>query len=217
MVRLFAALVPPPTILSALATAAAARPVTAAVDDSWWRRRRGARTQAGLATDPAHLGAGPFVVEEGNLMIVRLGNVVPADGRRIAAALTQKCREIAPLVLRLGEVVALEPIGHDGIGLKVEAAGGEGALLELHRAVVSAAEEVGVFCDRRAFRPVLEVVGVTERTTEAQAQAVIDALAACPSMTWHVDAISLRRQVDTGPGGSVGIEEVPLAGSTAST
>ena len=99
--------------------------------------------------------------------------------------------------MRVHGGVALEPMGDDRVQARLT--GDEAGLRTVVFAALGAAEKVGIFSDRRVFRPLLPLARVNEATTEADLEAALAALEALEGRAWVVDHVAiLQRPVEPG-------------------
>ena len=143
------------------------------------------------------------------LPVTPLGNLTPRDARRLAAAVTDALAPLPRPVVRTHGGVALEPIGDDRV--QVRLVGDETGLRTVVSAALGAIEQVGIFCDRRVFRPLLPLARVNEATTEADLEAALAALAGPEGRPWAVDHVALlQRPADARTQPSRVVERIPV-------
>ncbi len=171
------------------AAAAVVRTVSANRDDGAGGQQRRSRFGGRRAAAPAERV--PFALHDpalARLPITSFGKVTTGDAGRLTTAVADAVAGLAPPRVRLAGGLVLEPLGDDQVWVRVSGADDLGAL---PRAVVSAVERVGFFCDRRAFRAELPLARVTDETTEADLEAVLAALEAFVGEPWPVDHVAL--------------------------
>ncbi|WP_160004994.1 hypothetical protein [Nocardioides sp. AX2bis] len=143
------------------------------------------------------------------LPVTPLGNLTPRDARRLAAAVTAALAPLPRPVVRTHGGVALEPIGDDRV--QVRLVGDEAGLRTVVSATLGAIEQVGIFCDRRVFRPLLPLARVNEATTEADLEAALAALDGPEGRPWAVDHVALlQRPADARTQPSRVVERIPV-------
>jgi len=144
------------------------------------------------------------------LPITDFGYLASGDARRLVDAVAQACAAlpVGPTLHISGGSALVDP---EDRSVWADLAGTEkdlDAMRGAARAVVSAVEPLGFFCDRRQFRPRLAVATITDDTTVEHLEQVLHALAAYSSESWNVTEVAVLqrgsgvwRTVPIGPGG----------------
>ena len=147
--------------------------------------------------------------------IAHFGNLTRGDARSLIDVLAAQVATHAPIEVCLGGGAALEWPGDVSAWVRYQ--GDVDPLRSLAREVTSAAQTRRLFVDRRAFRPLLVLGEITEATTEAGLQRLLDRLDAYRGPTWTVDSVQLMRTRATAEGDGVLVHELfealPLTGA----
>jgi 2'-5' RNA ligase len=138
--------------------------------------------------------------------IAHFGNLTRGDARSLVETLAGQVRTHAPMELSLGGGAALEWPGDVSAWVRYQ--GDVDRLRALGREVTSAAQARRIFVDRRAFRPLLALGEITEETTEASLQRLLDRLDAYHGPTWTLDCVQLRRTRASSSGDGLLVHEV---------
>lgn len=210
--HLFSALVPPRDIADDLADVVASvrRPVDVAPTP---KRRFGRRPPA-----PAPVLSRPPLeivpISDMRFHITTFGNVTTGDAAKITRCIAEAAVDWpAPTVYFAGAVAPDFPRDRS---VRARLDGDLDAMTALARGVIQTVERVGLYADRRRFRPVLAVAKATDDTELADVEAAADALTHYRSPSWTVDAISLFTTVFDGPHETAKeIERVPVGRSDA--
>jgi 2'-5' RNA ligase len=150
----------------------------------------------------------PVAVEQLRLPITGFGNLTATDSRRMFDALTRAAAGWDRPTVHFGGGGALEFPGDRAVWARVE--GDVEALMTIARGVTSAVEKLGLFVDRRVFRPMLAVATVTTSTTGPDLEAVVGALEAFRGQDWVVDAVLITSD-PSGDGSALQeIERIPI-------
>lgn len=122
-----------------------------------------------------------------------LGNLASGDARRVLDALTAACVELPPgPTVRISGGAALVDPDDRSVWADLAASDDEvGAMRAVAQTIVSAVQPLGLFCDRRQFRPRFPIATITETTTVEHLEQVLGALATYSSDPWTVDEIAL--------------------------
>lgn len=151
------------------------------------------------------LDAPPVLVDEPvetlRLPITAFGNLAANDLRRVVDSLGEAATAWTRPTLRFSGGGALESPGDRSVWARLD--GDTEALTEIARGVTKCVERLGLFVDRRAYRPMLAVATVTESTLGEDLDAVVRALNDLQGRPWVVDSVVLT--VD--PGGSGNAQE----------
>jgi 2'-5' RNA ligase len=138
--------------------------------------------------------------------IASFGNLTRGDARALIEALAGQVAAHAPFELSLGGGAALEWPGDVCAWVRyqrdVERLGA------LAREVTSVARTRRLFVDRRMFRPLLAVGEITEATTEAGLQRLLDRLDAYEGPSWTLGSLQLMRTRATTGGDGALVHEV---------
>jgi 2'-5' RNA ligase len=180
-VHLYAALVPPPEVL---------RHLDAVVADV-------AVPLSELTPTPAATKLTP---------IAHFGNLTRGDARSLIDALAEQVAAYAPFELSLGGGAALEWAGDTSAWVQYQ--GDVDRLRALAREVTSVAQTRRLFVDRRMFRPLLPLGEITDETTEAGLQRLLDRLDAYRGPAWTLDRLQMMRTRATTEGDGVLVHEV---------
>ena len=141
------------------------------------------------------------------LPITAFGNLAATDARRLVAALSEAASGWDRPVMRFSGGGALEFPGDRAVWARLD--GDLQALTEIAAGVTRCVERIGLFVDRRVFKPALAVATVTESTTGSDLEAVVGRLEELNGQPWEVDAVVLT--VDPNGDGTVQeFERVPI-------
>jgi 2'-5' RNA ligase len=147
--------------------------------------------------------------------IAHFGNLTRGDARSLIDTLAEQMAAHAPFELSLGGGAALEWPGD--VSAWVQYQGDVDQLRAIGREVTAAAQARRIFVDRRAFRPLLALGEITEETTEAALQRLLDRLDAYRGPSWTLDRVQLMRTRASSDGDGVLVhelfEELPLTAS----
>ena len=124
--------------------------------------------------------------------ITDFGYLASGDARRLAEVVGSALEELAAPTVRIHGGSAL--VDDDDRCVWAELTGDEdmlSALGAIARRVVSAVEPLGLFRDRRQFKPRLAVATITDATTVDHLETVLAALAAYTSEPWALDEVAL--------------------------
>lgn len=135
-------------------------------------------------------------IEDLRLPITSFGNLTANDSRRLVDALTEAAAEWGRPAVSFAGGGALEAPGDRSVWARLD--GDIGALTDIARGVTTTVERLGLFVDRRVFRPMLAVATVTESTTGPDLEHVVGALQNLRGQPWQVDAVVLT--ATAGPG-----------------
>jgi hypothetical protein len=150
----------------------------------------------------------PFPVDGLRLPVTSFGNLTRHDAHRLVTALQDGLPRVSPVVSFSGGT-ALEFPGDWSVWAKL--AGDVDALTEVARTVVRVVEGLGLFVDRRKFRPMLAVANVTTATTGPFLESVVAALDEHRGAPWAADLCLLREAFSDGATVLSEFERIPLA------
>lgn len=128
-------------------------------------------------------------VEQLRLPITAFGNLTSSDSRRLGDALAEAAADWDRPTVQFAGGGALEFPGDRNVWARLD--GDLDALASVARGVTSCVERLGLFVDRRIFRPMLAVASVTESTTGPDLDAVVGALQDFRGQSWEVDSVVL--------------------------
>jgi len=143
------------------------------------------------------------------LPITSFGNLTTNDARRLVAALSEAAAGWAWPVVRFAGGGALEFPGDRAVWARLD--GDVVGITAIARDVTTTVERLGLFVDRRAFRPMLAVATVTESTVGSDLEQVVDALDGLSGQPWQVDTVVLT--VTAGDGSTQEYERIPIGPS----
>lgn len=141
------------------------------------------------------------------LPITGFGSLASGDLRRLVDSLRDAATSWAPATVRFSGGGALEFPGDRAVWARLD--GEVEQLTEVARSVTKCVERLGLFVDRRAFRPMLAVATVTTSTVGEDLEAVVGALNALQGLPWTVDAVVLTRDARA-DGNPQEYERIPL-------
>lgn len=127
-----------------------------------------------------------------HLPVTRFGNVTSGEVSRIVEALRQAAAEWTPPRLRFAGAVALEWPG--GEEMRAALSGDVDGLTAIARQVPTAVEKLGLFVDRRGFRPWVSVGRVTATTTLPFLTRVVETVGAYSGPEWWMTHLSVVRK-----------------------
>lgn len=150
-----------------------------------------------------------LLVEAMSLPITAFGNLTPSDVQAVVGTLGAAAAGWSPPTVRFSGGTALDFPGDWNVWAKV--AGEVDALAEIARGVTRAVQPLGLFVDRRKFRPMLALAKVTPATTGPYLEAVVAALEDFEGAEWVVRDVALTT-IAPGARGSVYTEyqRIPL-------
>ena len=216
--QLYAALMPPVDLVTGVLEAVRAVPFpdpAAGAEQparrSLFSRRSGARsTVVTPVLDPPLALIG---LADVGVPLTGFGNVTTNDARRITQALRSACGALGGSIVHLTGCVPLAPPEQALLAVELREPPSLGAvpgavhpLRTISSTVVRSVEQVGFFCDRRAFRPHVPLGEVTPDATPAYLQSLGRALDAHLSDAWEVTHVSVLRR--TGEGAVTEFEEI---------
>ena len=141
-----------------------------------------------------------------HLRLASLGNITVGQSMQLAEVLGEAAVGWPPATLHVEGVAETE----DPRSLVVALAGEADALREIAHNVLQAVERLGLFLDRRAFRPAVEVATASEESAAALQRARA-ALAGYRGPSWTVGHLSLLKLEYDGAAVSVGeVSRLPL-------
>ena len=216
--QLYAALVPPTDLVTDVLDTVRAvpfpepsGPAEQPARRSLFSRRANARSAAAtpLLDPPVELTG----LADVGVPLTGFGNVTTNDAHRIAQALRPACRALGRTIVHLTGCVPLAPPEETLLAVELREPPGLGAvpgavhpLRTISSTVVRSVEQVGFFCDRRAFRPHVPLGEVTAAATPTYLHRVGVALDAHLSEAWEVTHVSVLRR--TGEGAATEFEEI---------
>ena len=121
--------------------------------------------------------------------LAKFGNLTLKDVTRLADDMERRAQEWPSPRLHLAGGIALEPEGDDSVWLNL--GGDVDELKTVARGVVTTAQSLQLFVDRRGFRPHIQLGTITSHTTTAYLEALLAELAAMPSDPWRQSTLSL--------------------------
>jgi len=145
-----------------------------------------------------------------SLPITAFGNLTPSDVQAVIATLGAAAAGWSPPTVRLSGGTALDFPGDWNVWTRL--VGETDELAAIARAVTRAVEPLGLFVDRRAFRPLLAVAKVNAATTGPYLESLVAALEAFEGTEWAVRDVVLAT-IAPGARSSVFTEyrRIPLA------
>jgi 2'-5' RNA ligase len=197
-VHLIAALVPPADALERAHAVATGLPPMAEHPDSDEGRHRAKsdRTKGGglfRRREKEQPVQGPMLdvlpMDALQVTLAKFGNLTLKDVTRLADEMERRAQEWASPRLQLAGGVALEPEGDDSVWLNL--GGDVDELKAVARGVVTTAQSLQLFVDRRGFRPHIQLGTITPHTTTAYLEALLAELAALPNDPWWQSTVSL--------------------------
>lgn len=135
-------------------------------------------------------------VEQLRLPITSFGNLTTHDARRLVDALSEAAADRGRPAVAFCGGGALEFPGDRSVWARLD--GDVRALTDLARVVTTTVERLGLFVDRRVFRPMLAVATVTESTTGPDLDHVVGALEHLHGTPWQVDEIVISASAADG-------------------
>jgi hypothetical protein len=166
--------------------------------------RQGARASRGLfrrsTPEPAPAPSRPLldVVRDDRLVlpITDFGNVTSVDARRLIDAVQAACADFPRGVsVRVSGGAALIDPNDRSVWAEIEVADDDlDVLRTIAREVVSAVEPLGLFCDRRQFRPRFAVATINDATTVEHLEQVLAALSAYRSEPWEIAEVAILQR-----------------------
>jgi len=130
------------------------------------------------------------------LPITDFGYLMSGDARQLADALERACAELpqGPSVRVAGGSALIDPKDRS-VWADLAAEGDDlDALHAIAQAVVSAVEPLGLFCDRRQFRPRIAVATINDSTSVEHLEQVLTALSAYESEPWRITEVSILQR-----------------------
>lgn len=192
-VNLRAAFIPPAPARDELAALVRALEPAPATAESGRRGLFGRRTENPAAPTP-HEPLLRVLEPDGVLVpLTDLGHLASGDARRVLDALTAACGELPPgPTVRISGGAALVDPDDRSVWADLAASDEEvSAMRGVAQTIVSAVQPLGLFCDRRQFRPRFPIATITEATTVEHLEQVLGALATYSSDPWTVGEVAL--------------------------
>jgi hypothetical protein len=150
------------------------------------------------------------------LPVTEFGNLTTSDAHTLAAAITEAAATWSPATVHFAGGTALDFPGDWSVWAKLD--GDVDPVLAIARGMTQCVERLGLFVDRRLFRPMLSLATVTEATTGPYLQAVVDALDAFRGEDWTIDHISLMTKTFVGDKPAPKeFQQIPLGGAMTAT
>ncbi|GAA1878121.1 2'-5' RNA ligase family protein [Lapillicoccus jejuensis] len=189
---LFAAVVPPPPVVeAALARVRRALAPAPAPPRRWWQR--GGRSTAEAAPPIEVLPADRVV-----LTVARFGNLTTPDAHRLTSALVEAATDWSTPTVRIAGASVWESSRIPQLALDLS--GDLDGLHGIARDVRATVQGLGLFLDRRDFRPSLPVAPLPEGGADDEVAAVAAAVAGEVGEPFTVTHLSLLRQAtETSP------------------
>jgi 2'-5' RNA ligase len=150
-------------------------------------------------------------VERLSLPITDFGYLAAPDARRLLKAITDALAELDPVTVRVSGGAAL--VDEDDRSVWAELSGDPDDLTGLRRvasAVVASVQPLGLFCDRRQFKPRLALATINDQTTAEHLEAVLASLADWDGEPWLVDHVQLLQRATDRRGASAVWASVPI-------
>jgi 2'-5' RNA ligase len=193
-VHAHAAFVPPEPVRQALADLVTSLEPSPADTLSGRRGLFGRRTPENVAA-PAGPLLEPLDPDRILLPITDFGYLASGDARRLVEALTQVCAPLPQPTIRVAGGAALVDPGDRSVWADVAGTDDElGAMRAIAQAVVSGVEPLGLFCDRRQFRPRFTIATITDDTTVEHLEQVLAELAAYSSEPWTIHEVAVLQK-----------------------
>jgi len=193
-VHVHSAFLPPGSIRQALADLVAAQEPAPREASSARKGLFGRRTPEEPAAPPGPL-LDAYDAERILLPITDFGFLASGDARRVADALTEVCAPLARPTVHISGGAAL--VSPDDRSVWADVGGTDDELAAMRtvaQAVVSGVEPLGLYCDRRQFRPRFQIATITDHTTVEHLEQVLEALAAYTSEPWTIDAVAVLQR-----------------------
>ena len=216
--RLFAAFVPPTAVLDELESVVrSAEPGHHAGHHA--AGRKGMFGRLGGAAEPANAAELTHTDQLFQLPAVRMhipvatfGHLTRVDAELLTGALKESASRWAPPTLRLAGGTALEGPGDRCVWAKLD--GDLDRLQVIVQGVPKLVQRLGLFVDRRQFRPWLAVGAITDTTTATYLEELVAALDRFDGMPWRQDSLSMMRgHPEAGPSEPFQeLQRVPLTG-----
>jgi len=158
------------------------------------------RLGRGKADEPAAQAGPPAMLEfpplgRIQLLVTEFGNLTTNDARGLAEKITDALEDFTTPTVRFAGGTALDFPGDWSVWAKL--AGEVDELWAIARQVTQCVERLGLFVDRRLFRPMVPIATVTTSTTGPYLEAVVEALDAFEGEEWPV-TLSLTKETFVG-------------------
>jgi 2'-5' RNA ligase len=129
------------------------------------------------------------------LLVTEFGNLTTNDARGLAEAIAAVAADWTAPTVRFAGGAALDFPGDWSVWAKLD--GEVDELADIANGVTQCVQRLGLFVDRRLFRPMVPIATVTPATTGPYLQAVVDALDAFRGEEWKI-ALSLTKETFVG-------------------
>lgn len=129
------------------------------------------------------------------LLVTEFGNLTTSDARTVADEIIAAAQEWSTPTVRFAGGTALDFPGDWSVWAKL--GGDVDELAAIARGMVQCVERLGLFVDRRLFRPMVPIATVTRETTGPYLQSVVDALDAFEGEEWAIK-LSLTKETFVG-------------------
>ena len=194
------AILPPRAALEAVTEVVRAVPVPREAEAVVAPKGLLGRFGRGRSEEPAEAAEPPAMLDHVplgriQLLVTEFGNLTTNDAHGLAAELTDAARDWTTPTVRFAGGTALDFPGDWSVWAKL--AGDLDGLAAIARGVIDCVERLGLFVDRRLFRPMVSVATVTPQTTGPYLQSVVDALDAFEGAEWQV-RLSLTKETFVG-------------------
>ena len=186
------AIIPPRAVLESVAEVVRSVPEPQASDPA---PSKGLRGRFGRHKgDTEEVPAAPLLehvpVDSMHFPITGFGNLTAQDANRVADAIEEAAAGWAAPEVWFAGGAALDFPGDWSVWARLD--GDLDALGTIARGVTACVEGLGLFVDRRAFRPMLSVATVTPRTTGPYLEQVVAALDAHHGEPWVADVALMK-------------------------
>jgi 2'-5' RNA ligase len=205
-VHLHAAFVPPAPVRQALVALVSVEQLSSETAPA---SRRGFFARRTAESPMAASGPQLNVLEPEQVVlpITDFGYLASGDARRLVDALIGACAALPVPTVRVSGGAALVDPDDRSVWADLSASDDEvGAMRAIAQAVVTAVEPLGLYCDRRRFRPRFPIARITDHTTVEHLEQVLAALSSYTSEPWTVDEVSVLQR------GSGAWRSVPVGG-----
>ncbi|HET7069552.1 MAG TPA: hypothetical protein VFI40_01900 [Nocardioides sp.] len=125
--------------------------------------------------------------------VTDFGHLASGDARRVVDAVTAACAELPPgPTVRISGGAALVDPDDRSVWAELAASDEDvSAMRAVAQTIVSAVQPLGLFCDRRQFKPRFPIATITDATTVEHLEQVLAALAAYTSDPWTVGEVAV--------------------------
>lgn len=185
------AIIPPRAALAAVAAVVTGVPEPPEVEHPNPHKgllgRLGRHKDSALERMPGPSMLAHVTIDQLHFPITGFGNLTTEDAHRVADVIEEAAAGWTPPRVWFAGGTALDFPGDWSVWAKLD--GDLDALGTMVRGVTETVEAVGLFVDRRAFRPMLSVATVTSATTGPYLQQVVDALDGFRGEPWMADVV----------------------------